>query len=152
MKTLITLAFASLTLAAGAAPAAKPLEVVFVCQHGYAKSLVAAKHFEAMAAARGLKVHVVARGLTPKDHVPEGIGNALKGDGLPVDGYLPVALAAKDIADADVVVAFGIDLPYPSRATVRRWDDVGALTEDYPKARDQIRGHLGTLLDELAHP
>lgn len=133
-----------------AAPAATPLEVVFVCQHGYAKSLVAAKHFEKLAAERGLAVHVIARGLTPKDHVPDPIANALRSDGLPVDGYTPVALAAKDVADADVVVAFGIDLPYPSKALVRRWDDVGALTEDYPAARTQIQTHLQALLDEIA--
>jgi protein-tyrosine-phosphatase len=156
----IALLFSAVALATGAfaapapipAPAAsaKPLEVVFVCQFGYAKSLVAAKHFEAMAAARGLKVHVIARGLTPKDHVPEPIASALRGDGLPVDGYTPLALAASDVANADVVATFSIEQPYPTKARVLRWDDVGALTEDYPAARAQILAHLAPLLDELA--
>ena len=131
-------------------PPAEPLEVVFVCQYGYAKSLVAAKHFERMAAERGLTVKVVARGLTPKGSVPAPIAQALRGDGLAVDGYAPVALSASDVATADVVATFGIDSPFPTEARVLRWDDVGALSEDYPKAREQIRAHLGPLLDELS--
>lgn len=146
----LLLAASVLAAMTGAAPAAKPLEVVFVCQYGYAKSLVAAKHFERMAAERGVTVHVVARGLTPKDSVPGSIATAMRGDGLPVDGYTPVALTANDMAAADVVASFGVDSPFPTRARVLRWDDVGALSEDYPKAREQIRAHLKPLLDELS--
>jgi hypothetical protein len=145
MRTLVLVG-----LLASAAPVTTPLEVVFVCQYGYAKSLVAAKHFERMAAERGLTVRVSARGLTPKDAVPAPIEQALRGDGLPVDGYAPVALAASDVAAADVVVTFGVDSPFPSKGRVVRWDDVGALSEDYPKAREQIRAHLAPLLDELS--
>jgi protein-tyrosine-phosphatase len=144
------LAIAAQAAPARAAPPAQPLEVVFVCQYGYAKSLVAAKHFERMAAERGLEVSVVARGLTPKDSVPAAIAQALRADGLAVDGYAPVALSAGDVASADLVVSFGVDSPHPTKARVLRWDDVGALSEDYSKAREQIRSHLGPLLDELS--
>lgn len=149
------LLLAAVSIAANAPPALaapEPLKVVFVCQYGYAKSLVAAKHFEQMAAERGVQVQVIARGLTPKATVPGAIAAPLRADGLPVDGYTPAMLTASDVADADVVVAFGIEIPYPTKAIVQRWDDVGALTEDYPAARNTIRSHLRALLGEIASP
>lgn len=150
MRAFITCVFCLCLSAPQAISASDALKVVFVCQYGYAKSLVAAKHFERMAAERGVPVQVSARGLTPKAAVPATIAAPLRADGLPVDGYAPVALTASDVADADVVIAFGVDIPHPSKALVRRWDDVGGLTEDYPGARDMIRLHLRVLLDEIA--
>lgn len=131
------------------AQTAPTLELVFVCQYGYAKSLVAAKHFERMAAAEGLAVVVSARGLTPKDAVPESLAAALRQDGFEVADYRPTALQASDLEGVDYVLTFGVDLPFATTGTTTRWDDVSALSENYGKARDEIVAHLKALLAQL---
>ena len=47
-------------------PAPRPDEVVFVCEHGAAKSVVAAQYFNKLAGERGLAVRAVARGAEPQ--------------------------------------------------------------------------------------
>src|SRR5258706_16004324 len=39
--------------------------VVFVCEHGSAKSVLAAAHFNALAKRRGLRVRAISRGTNP---------------------------------------------------------------------------------------
>ena len=129
--------------------ATQPVDVVFVCQHGYAKSLVAAKHFERLAASQGLAVRALARGITAKDPVPQKLATALGQDGIEVAGFNPVALAAKDLEGAEYVLTFGVDLPFATTGATTRWDDVSALSENYPKARDEIVAHLTTLLERI---
>ncbi len=129
--------------------ALQPIDVVFVCQYGYAKSLVAAAHFERMAQADGLPVRVIARGLTPKDEVPEPLAAALRQDGFEVAGFRPAALQAADLEGAEYVLTFGVDLPFATTGASTRWDDVSALSENYGKARDEIVAHLVVLVEQV---
>ena len=49
-----------------AAPEPKPAgTILFVCEHGSAKSVVAAAHFNRIAAARGLPFRAISRGTVP---------------------------------------------------------------------------------------
>lgn len=130
-------------------PQEEPTNVVFVCQYGYAKSLVASSHFERMAEERGIPVRVTARGITPNESVPEPLVASLSGDGFEVASYRPQALGTDDLADADYVVSFGNDVPESPGASRLDWGEVSALSEDYPKARGEIVAHLSELLDEL---
>lgn len=132
-----------------ASPAEAPTDVVFVCQHGYAKSLVSSRHFERMAEQRGIPVRVVARGITPADSVPGRLVDALGVDGFDVKSYRPQALGMEDLADAEYVVSFGNYVPESPNASRLDWDDVSALSEDYPRARNEIVDHLNELLDEI---
>ena len=51
---------------ASSRPAAKPETVVFVCEHGSAKSVIAAAHFNHLAAEKGLPYRAIARGCAPQ--------------------------------------------------------------------------------------
>ncbi|MFZ5843924.1 MAG: hypothetical protein ACOY3E_13625 [Pseudomonadota bacterium] len=126
----------------------KPVTIVFVCQQGYAKSLVAARHFERKAVAHGLNVQVLARGLTPASSVAPAIVSALANDGFDVAQFRPTALTAADIAAADRIVSFGVDVP-EALAITMRVDDVPALSQDYGAGRDRIDQVLDRLLIEL---
>ena len=126
----------------------KPITIVFVCQQGYGKSLVAARHFERKAAANGLTVHVLARGVTPTPTVAPTIVAGLANDGFDVGQFRPSALTAADIAAADRIVSFGVDVPEALSVTTRI-DDVPALSQDYGVARDRIAQILDRLLIEL---
>jgi len=128
---------------------AEPIDVVFVCQYGYAKSLVAAKHFERLAGERGLPVRVVARGFTPNANVPEPLARQLASDGFDVAAYQPRPLTPSDLVGAEHVVTFGVAPPPAYSGRAHRWDAVPALGEDYPRARDEILALLQPLLNEI---
>ncbi len=127
----------------------EPTDVVFVCQYGYAKSLVSSRHFERMAKDRGIPVRAIARGITPNDSVPGPLAAALSGDGFGVESYQPQTLGTDDLADADYVVSFGNEVPESAGASRMDWSDVSALSVDYLKARNEIVAHLSNLLDEI---
>ena len=74
------------------APTAKgapPARVVFVCEHGSVKSLIAASYFIRRARERGLAVRAVARGAAPDAQVPESVVQGLSAAGFEVSAYVP---------------------------------------------------------------
>ncbi len=145
---LLVLVACSLISACGHALDSKPIQIVFVCQHGYAKSLVAALHFERKAAVYGLHVRAVARGLTPAAAVSPAIIAGLAGDGFNVAGYRPTALTEADVVAADRVISFAVDVA-AEPGMVTRFDEVPALSENYGKGRDRIVELLDTLIADL---
>src|SRR5688500_13776071 len=92
---------------AGAAEVQQPEQIVlFVCEHGTAKSVIAAAHFNRMAAERGLAVRAISRGTAPDATVPSRISEGLKRDGLRLpDGFTPTALSGTDMAQAIRIVS-----------------------------------------------
>jgi protein-tyrosine-phosphatase len=126
--------------------------IVFVCEHGSAKSLVAASFFERMAKERGIAARAVSRGTSPDASVPAAVVEALGGDGFDVAAFKPQRLKEEDISGADRVVAIGVDLGEvgkKARSGVVRWDDIPPFSVSYPKARQAIQSHIGSLLDDL---
>jgi hypothetical protein len=122
--------------------------VVFVCEHGSVKSLMAQEWFNRLARERGLSVRAVARGLTPDPSVPPPIAEALRGDGFDVGGFTPRGLQPADLVGTARVVAIGLD---PARLGVsagaaERWEGIPAATEGYPAARDVLRARIEALL------
>jgi protein-tyrosine-phosphatase len=57
-----------------------PRLVVFVCEDGSAKSLVAASFFERLAKERGIAVRALSRGTAPDASMPAAVVEALRGD------------------------------------------------------------------------
>jgi arsenate reductase len=153
----VTLAIAALAAGGAAAiPSASddsraPL-VVFVCEHGSAKSLVAKSFFERMARERGLAARAASRGTVPDASVPPGVVELLRGDGFDVAAFQPQGLKEADVSAAARVVAIGADLgELGAKAGTRlqRWDDVPPFAQGYPQARKVIVGHVDALLHEL---
>src|SRR6185295_4744427 len=87
----------------------EPRTVVFVCEHGSAKSLAAASIFERMARERGLALRAVSRGTAPDASVPDAVVAALGDDGFDVAGFKPQGLTEADVRAAERVVAIGVD-------------------------------------------
>src|SRR4030095_2252391 len=71
----------AMLLSGGARGAEEPARVVFVCEHGNVKSLIASRWFDRLAAERGLALRSTSRGLTPEPQVPEAIARHLGEDG-----------------------------------------------------------------------
>jgi protein-tyrosine-phosphatase len=123
--------------------------VLFVCEHGAAKSVVAAAHFNRMAAEKGLEVRAIARGTDPDAELGPAAVKGLAADGLTVSGK-PERVSAVDVAGARRVVAIGCDLTKAAPGVkVEQWDDVPPMSQDYAASRKVIVDHIRQLLAEL---
>jgi arsenate reductase (thioredoxin) len=124
--------------------------IVFVCEHGSAKSVVAAAHFNRLAAERDIDLRAVSRGTDPDPEIAPPAEAGLRADGLAAGERSPVRLTQADAAGATLVVTF-CELPrsYATAAPVERWEGVPPVSEDYAKAREEIVGRIGLLLDGL---
>jgi arsenate reductase len=121
--------------------------VVFVCEHGSAKSIVAAAYFDKLARERGLNLSAVARGTHPDERIAPAAAKGLAADGLSA-GEKPARLSKSDTTRAIRIVAF-CDLPADlADRPVEHWQ-VPAVGEDYRAARKAIVRNLSRLLDDL---
>jgi protein-tyrosine-phosphatase len=130
----------------------EPKIVVFVCEHGNVKSLIAREWFNRMAAERGLRVRAVSRGVTPGTSVPPAIAAALQSDGFDVGEFEPRAFGAADFSSAVRVVGIGVDLSsaMESRdARLATWEGIPPASEQYAASRDALRARIEGLLRVL---
>jgi arsenate reductase len=127
-----------------------PPTIVFVCEHGAAKSVVAAAHFNKLAAERGLPFRAISRGTAPDPAVPAGIATGLKNEGLMLPAaFAPTAFAATDLNGATRVVTFDVTLPSATSAPISRWDKLPAFSDGYTPASAAIARRVNDLLREL---
>jgi arsenate reductase (thioredoxin) len=125
--------------------------IVFVCEHGSAKSVVAAAHFNRLAEQNHLPFRAVARGLRPDDAVPTAVRAGLLSDGLNPAEWTPQAITKPEIQRAARVITLGIELP--QRATGDKpvqWTDIPSVNEKYASARAAILAHLQELITSLS--
>ena len=156
MRTLIAVV-ATLALVRSASFAAEqpPAEqIVFVCEHGNVKSLMAASYFNQLAAQRGLPWRAVARGIAPDSTtVPKRIAAALLAEGVDVSEFRPAKVDATDAAEAVRIVMIGTDLPARVRGDeqrIERWNDVPPASTSYDAARSSLKTHIAELLEQLS--
>jgi arsenate reductase len=123
--------------------------VLFVCEHGSAKSIVAAAYFQKMAAKEGLQVKTISRGTNPDEIVPEKINQILTEDGFARHSAKPEKLVQKDLNAADYVVMFSSfppDLTKPGQ--VENWN-IPSFEGGYPIARDSIVINVERLIQKI---
>ena len=125
-------------------------QVVFVCLHGAAKSVIAASLFDRLAQSRGLDVRATFAGTEPDPEIPPRVVQNLRAEGVDVGGQRPRLVTRDELARATRVVSFGCDLSGLGAVDAQRWDDVPAVSEDYSKARDLIASRVETLVEKLA--
>lgn len=152
MVAALTLAFCGQTNAQGIASSPlTPHRVVFVCEHGSVKSLIAMMYFNHRAQERGLAYRAVARGTAPEPRVPSTVRDGLLTDGFDVSTFHPRQFRASDAKQASLVVSFDQDVAKSIGASARysRWDDLPGVLADYPRGRDEIARRVDALIDEL---
>jgi arsenate reductase (thioredoxin) len=125
--------------------------VVFVCQRGAAKSVMAAALFNERASARKLPFRAEARGVVPDPAMmPEAV-EGLRADGLTAAQKAPVGVAREDVERAAVVVAFDpIPADIAADSPIQKWDGVPHVRAGYAAARDAMLPRIDALLDDLA--
>jgi arsenate reductase (thioredoxin) len=142
--------FALLAVSAIAAePESKP-KIVFVCEHGAAKSVIAAKELEKLARERGVSLQAVTRGTSPDPEIPPVVRNGLKADGIDIGAMKPIRVKPEDLRDATVVVSFGPDLSaIAGSKKVENWSATPDPSADFGATRDYIIKRLNALLDQI---
>jgi arsenate reductase len=124
--------------------------VVFVCEHGAAKSVIATMYFNKIAAERGLRVRATYRGVNPQTDLSVGALKGLRDDGLSTPDQKPSPITQADVDKASVIFAIGCTLPSSATASGKAdtWDDVPE-DKGYAATRDAIKKHVEHLIDEL---
>jgi arsenate reductase (thioredoxin) len=138
------------SVAATRAPA--PTQVVFVCEHGSVKSLVAMEYFNRRSKERGLPYRAVARGTAPEPAVPAAVREGLHADGFDVSVFVPRLLSAADADGVALVVSFDEDITETvgGRTRYLRWDGLPGVLANYPRGRDAIVSQIDALIEALA--
>ena len=126
----------------------KDPSVIFVCEHGAAKSVLAATYFNHFASELGLNLRAVGRGTNPDRELSTQAVNGLSEDGLTPSESGPQPLTEADIESAQRLVAF-CELPekYRRSASIEYWQDIPPVSENYERARDSIVKRIRLLLD-----
>jgi arsenate reductase len=136
-----------------AAPAES--QVLFVCEHGNVKSLMAASYFNRLASQRGLPYHAISRGTAPNSTtVPPPIAEGLKSEGFDVTAFHPAAVAEADVVASSRVVVINTVLPESIKQAgpaSEQWTDVPAASVDYAAASAALKKHVEALIDDLSH-
>jgi protein-tyrosine-phosphatase len=124
--------------------------IVFVCEHGAAKSIIAATYFNKAAQEMGLQERAIARGTHPDKELSQNTITGLHKDGLTSVESNPQILLIPEMETARRVISF-CDLPveYQHKNVIERWEDVPPVSEDYEQTRDAILAHLNHLPHNL---
>lgn len=145
--SLLTSVFALLVLmqTSSRAPA-----VVFVCEHGAAKSVIATAYFNKLASERGLPYRATFRGTDPQAELSQTTLKGLREDGLEIPTGKPAVITQGDVDKATHIFAIGCTLPAAAKESGKAsdWSDVPD-GQGYAPMRDAIVRHVRQLLDQL---
>jgi len=133
--------------------AAQPtLTVLFVCERGSTKSVMAAAYFDRLARERGLKYKAISRGINPDPALSQTAKKFLQEDGIEAGGWKPALVAKKDMDDASRIITLGCTLPGGDRVASKAtdWNDIPSPSQNYQLARDMIKNRVRQLVENLA--
>jgi len=155
MKGLIFILLAAVAAAqtTQSTPEVNSSTVVFVCEHGAAKSVIAAAHFNRLAAEKGLPYRAVSRGTKPDEVVAPAVKAGLASEGLDVSTWRPKAVSDEDIKRAKTVVSLATDLPTMKpivKTKLLEWNDVPSMSTNYEAARNAIVKLVSEMIEKLA--
>jgi arsenate reductase len=124
--------------------------IIFVCEHGAAKSILAAAYFNKLASGNDLGLIAVARGTHPDAELSSKTITGIREDGLIPTESIPTKLTPEEVESAHRIVSF---CPLPEeqtqKARVEYWYDVPPVSEHYERSRDVIIEHLKELIKTL---
>lgn len=124
--------------------------LVFVCQHGAAKSVIAAAWAQRLATEMGLSVRAMARATEPSAELLPAAVDGLRREGLDAAEPKPRALSSEEASGAWRVISFGPDVSTlsPTSVPVERWT-VPDVSAGYESSRDAIVEQVRRLLTTL---
>jgi arsenate reductase len=126
-------------------------QVVFVCEHGSAKSVIAAAYFNKLAKERNISWHAVSRGTNPDAEISPKTRKLLTSEDLLDNSVIPQKISQADVDASQTVILF---YPLPehikSGDKTLNWLEIRSMNDDYLKLRDDIVSKVIPLIDALA--
>jgi arsenate reductase (thioredoxin) len=126
-------------------------KIVFVCEHGSAKSVIAAAYFNKLAKEMNLPYEAVARGTSPDTVISQKTKQLLIQENLYDKTFVPQRLSQQDVNGAQQVFLF-----YPLPQTIKGenniqyWMGVDAVNGDFVKLKNDIVAKVTPLIDSLS--
>jgi arsenate reductase len=126
--------------------------VLFVCVHNAGRSQMAAGYLRALG---GEVVEVLSAGSAPGEAVNPAAVEAMAEEGIDISGAIPSLLTTESVRESDVVITMGCGDACPIFPGKRYedWvleDPAGQGIDAVRRIRDDIRGRVLTLLEELS--
>jgi arsenate reductase (thioredoxin) len=123
--------------------------ILFVCEHGSAKSIIAAAHFQKLAKDEGLNIQVISRGVNPDPDIPEAINKHLESDGFERHSKIPTQLTMADLKNSNYVITFNT-LPdeYGKLDNIQHWN-IPSFEAGYAVAKDSILTNIKEIIVKI---
>lgn len=122
--------------------------IIFVCEHGGARSAIASLYFNKMVRDHHLPYRSAFRGLTPDSVITKETRGGLMKDGFETASLTPIALSMQDVNTNTLLISLDCTIP-TSYPRFRAWTGIPAISSDYELARREIVSHLDQLIVEL---
>ncbi len=81
-------------------------KITFVCEHGAAKSIIAASYFNKLANEKRLNIQAIARGTNPDEVLSPKAIQGLAEDGLQATESVPQKLLTEEVKSAQKIITF----------------------------------------------
>jgi hypothetical protein len=126
-------------------------KIVFVCEHGSAKSVIAAAYFNELAKEKNLPYEAVARGTNPDKEISVKTKQLLIQDNLFDKSFVPQKLSQHDLDGAQQVFLFyALPETIQSKDNIQYWLEIDAVNGDFVKLKNDIVARLIPLIDSLS--
>ena len=128
----------------------KTKKVIFVCEHGAGKSVVAATYFNKIARDRNLDWQASCRGMNPDEEVSDATKEGLHADRLLDPALKPKQLTTTDLDGVEKVIHFTKlpdDLKLQSKS--EDWTELPNLESGYKARRDALISKINQFFDKL---
>jgi protein-tyrosine-phosphatase len=147
MKHLLIITFMALSTITGNGQTKK---VVFVCEHGAGKSVVAAAYFNKIAKDRNLNWEASCRGTNPDEEVSAPTKEGLKSDNLLDPTLSPKKLAPGDTSNVEKIILV-TKLPDDFKTSVKSedWSSLPNIDAKYEVRRDALIKKINEFFDSL---
>lgn len=126
--------------------------ILFLCPHNAAKSVIASSLFQKLSDERGLDIKSTSAGTEPSPEVPLSVINLLKIENIDVSEHKPRAVTINDLSRAWRVITFGLSLGELSKyvtSQIECWDDVPPANQDPIASKNAIMKHMERLLSQI---
>ena len=124
--------------------------IIFVCEHGAAKSIIAAAYFNKLAQEENLDIRAIARGTHPDEELSPKAMAGLREDGLTPTESIPTKLTPEEIESAQKIVSFcELTEEHSQKGAIEYWLNVPPVNENYHASRDAIVEHIHKLIYHL---
>jgi arsenate reductase (thioredoxin) len=125
--------------------------ILFVCEHGAARSTIASAYFNKIAMEKGLKYKAIFRATSPDTALTLATKKGLVEDGFDTKNMKPILVRQNDMNIANEIITFDCSLPSKDSLSnkVSKWDGIPPISKDYKVARNEIVAKVQVLISDL---